>query len=374
MIALARTDTSLLGRWWWTVDRWLITCLLLIIAMGAILVLAASPSVAERIGLDAYHFVRRQFIILPLALTVMFAVSLLSPLQVRRLAAIGFLGCVVLLALTPLVGAEIKGAQRWISLAGMSLQVSEFVKPCLAVISAWMFAEWRRRPEFPGHAVAIALYTAVVGLLLLQPDFGQSVLITLVFIGQFFLAGLPVAWLVATGALGLAGLVGAYFLFPHVTSRVNRFLDPTSGDTYQVDRSLEAFINGGFLGTGPGEGEIKQLLPDAHADFIFSVAGEEFGAITCLLIIVLFGFVVLRGFSRLFADGSLFVLLAGAGLLMQFGLQALVHMASALQLAPAKGMTLPFISYGGSSLIALALAMGMALALTRRRVHEGDGA
>lgn len=374
MIALARTDTSLLGRWWWTVDRWLITCLLLIIAMGAILVLAASPSVAERIGLDAYHFVRRQFIILPLALTVMFAVSLLSPLQVRRLAAIGFLGCVVLLALTPLVGAEIKGARRWVSFAGMSLQVSEFVKPCLAVISAWMFAEWRRRPEFPGHAVAIALYTAVVGLLLLQPDFGQSVLITLVFIGQFFLAGLPVAWLVATGALGLAGLVGAYFLFPHVTSRVNRFLDPTSGDTYQVDRSLEAFINGGFLGTGPGEGEIKQLLPDAHADFIFSVAGEEFGAITCLLIIVLFGFVVLRGFSRLFADGSLFVLLAGAGLLMQFGLQALVHMASALQLAPAKGMTLPFISYGGSSLIALALAMGMALALTRRRVHEGDGA
>ncbi|MED5338147.1 MAG: putative peptidoglycan glycosyltransferase FtsW [Pseudomonadota bacterium] len=374
MIALARTDTSLLGRWWWTVDRWLITCLLLIIAMGAILVLAASPSVAERIGLDAYHFVRRQFIILPLALTVMFAVSLLSPLQVRRLAAIGFLGCVVLLALTPLVGAEIKGARRWVSLAGMSLQVSEFVKPCLAVISAWMFAEWRRRPEFPGHAVAIALYTAVVGLLLLQPDFGQSVLITLVFIGQFFLAGLPVACLVATGALGLAGLVGAYFLFPHVTSRVNRFLDPTSGDTYQVDRSLEAFINGGFLGTGPGEGEIKLLLPDAHADFIFSVAGEEFGAITCLLIIVLFGFVVLRGFSRLFADGSLFVLLAGAGLLMQFGLQALVHMASALQLAPAKGMTLPFISYGGSSLIALALAMGMALALTRRRVHEGDGA
>ena len=214
--------------------------------MGAIMVLAASPSVAERIGLDVYHFVRRQFIILPLALTVMFAVSLLSPLQVRRLAAIGFLGCLVLLALTPLVGAEIKGARRWISLAGMSLQVSEFVKPCLAVISAWMFAEWRRWPSFPVTRWP-SPSTMVVGLLLLQPDFGQSVLITLVFIGQFFLAGLPVAWLVATGALGLAGLVGAYFLFPHVTSRVNRFLDPTSGDTYQVDRSLEAFINGGLL-------------------------------------------------------------------------------------------------------------------------------
>ncbi|MGB1007354.1 MAG: FtsW/RodA/SpoVE family cell cycle protein, partial [Thalassobaculaceae bacterium] len=212
MMGLARTDTSLLGRWWWTVDRWLITCLLLIIAIGAILVLAASPSVAERIGLDAYHFVRRQFVVLPVALAVMFAISMLSPLQVRRLAAIGFLGCLVLLALTPLLGAEIKGARRWISLAGVSLQVSEFVKPCLAVMSAWMFAEWRRRLEFPGHAVAITLYAVVVGLLLLQPDLGQTVLVTLVFVGQFFLAGLPVAWLVATGALGLCGLVGAYFL------------------------------------------------------------------------------------------------------------------------------------------------------------------
>ena len=371
MSSFARTDTSLLGRWWWTVDRWLISTLLLIIALGAILVLAASPSVAERIGLNPYHFVQRQFIVLPVAMALMFAVSLLNPLQIRRLAAIGFVGCLILLTLTPIFGAEIKGARRWLSIGGLSLQVSEFVKPCLAVMSAWMFAEWRRRPEFPGHLIAIALWAVVVGLLLLQPDLGQTVVVTLVWLAQFFLAGLPMAFILAIGVLALCGLSAAYFLFPHVSSRIDRFFDRSSGDTFQIDRSLEAFTNGGLLGTGPGEGEIKQILPDAHSDFIFSVAGEEFGAITCLLIIALFGFVVLRGFSRLFADDNLFVVLAGAGLLIQFGLQALIHMASTLELMPTKGMTLPFISCGGSSLLALALAMGITMALTRRRSNGG---
>ena len=371
MSSFARTDTSLLGRWWWTVDRWLISTVLLIIALGAILVLAASPSVAERIGLNPYHFVQRQFIVLPVAMALMFAVSLLNPLQIRRLAAIGFVGCLILLALTPIFGAEIKGARRWLSIGGLSLQVSEFVKPCLAVMSAWMFAEWRRRPEFPGHLIAIALWAVVAGLLLLQPDLGQTVVVTLVWLAQFFLAGLPMAFILAIGVLTLCGLSAAYFLFPHVSSRIDRFFDRSSGDTFQIDRSLEAFTNGGLLGTGPGEGEIKQILPDAHSDFIFSVAGEEFGAITCLLIIALFGFVVLRGFSRLFADDNLFVVLAGAGLLIQFGLQALIHMASTLELMPTKGMTLPFISYGGSSLLALALAMGITMALTRRRSNGG---
>jgi cell division protein FtsW len=212
----------------------------------------------------------------------------------------------------------------------------------------------------------------VAGLLLLQPDLGQTVVVTLVWLGQFFLAGLPMAFMIGIGVLGALGLVAAYFIFPHVSSRVDRFFDPASGDTFQVDRSLEAFTNGGLFGTGPGEGNIKQILPDAHSDFIFSVAGEEFGAIACLLIIMLFGFVVLRGFSRLFSDDNLFVVLAGAGLLMQFGLQSLIHMASTLELMPAKGMTLPFMSYGGSSLLALALAMGMVVALTRRR-SDGRG-
>ncbi|MBO6562044.1 MAG: cell division protein FtsW [Nisaea sp.] len=367
MSTIARTDTSILGRWWWTVDRWTAGVLLLIILFGALMIFAASPAVAERIGLDSYHFVRRQLMLLPVAAGVLFTCSLMSPLQVRRAATIGFIGCIGLLVLTLMFGAEIKGARRWLSVAGFSLQASEFLKPCFAVVAAWMFAEWRKESGFPGQWIAIALYGLVVSLLLLQPDLGQTVVVSLVWFGQFFLAGLPMILVGGAILLGAGGLVAAYFLLPHVNDRINRFLDPAAGDSYQVERSLEAFRSGGLLGTGPGEGQVKAFLPDAHADFVFSVAGEEFGAIVCLLLIVLFGFVVLRGFARLFSEQSLFVLLAGAGLLAQFGLQSIIHMASALQLMPAKGMTLPFISYGGSSLLALALGMGLMLALTRNR-------
>ncbi|UUX49092.1 putative lipid II flippase FtsW [Nisaea acidiphila] len=367
MSTIARTDTSILGRWWWTVDRWTAGALLLIILFGALMIFAASPAVAERIGLDSYHFVRRQLMLLPVAATMLLACSLLSPLQVRRAAVIGFIGCIGLMVLTLLFGPEIKGAKRWLSIGGFSLQASEFLKPCFAVVSAWMFAEWRKETGFPGQWVAMGLYGLVVSLLLMQPDLGQTVVVSLVWFGQFFLAGLPMMLVGGALLLGAGGLVAAYFLLPHVNDRINRFLDPSAGDSYQVERSLEAFRNGGLLGTGPGEGQVKAYLPDAHADFVFSVTGEEFGAIVCLLLIALFGFVVLRGFARLFAEQSLFVLLAGAGLLAQFGLQALIHMASALQLMPAKGMTLPFISYGGSSLLALALGMGLMLALTRSR-------
>ena len=299
--------------------------------------------------------------------SVMIAVSMLSPLQIRRLATCGLAGSILLLALVPMVGTEIKGAVRWISIAGFSLQPSEFAKPFMAVVTAWMFAEWRRDPAFPGHWVAVGLYGLLVALLMSQPDFGMTVMVSVIWFGQFFLAGLPMIFVGGLAGLGALGAVGAYLVFPHVASRVHRFLDPASGDTYQVDRSLEAFVNGGLLGTGPGEGTVKAYLPDAHADFIFSVAGEEFGGLACLLIIALYAFVVLRGYAKLLSETSLFVLLAAAGLLTQVALQALIHMASAVSLMPAKGMTLPFISYGGSSLLALAFAMGMALALTRRR-------
>ncbi len=367
MSSIARTDTSILGRWWWTVDRWTSGALLLIILFGALMIFAASPSVAERIGLDSYHFVRRQLMLLPVAAGILFVCSLMTPLQVRRIAFVGFIGCLGFMVLTLMFGAEIKGARRWLSIGGFSLQTSEFLKPCFAIVAAWMFSEWRKDNGFPGHWIAVVLYGLVVGLLLMQPDLGQTVIISLVWFGQFFLAGLPMMLVGGIMLCGVGGMVAAYFLFPHVNDRINRFLDPAAGDSYQVDRSLEAFRNGGLLGTGPGEGQVKAYLPDAHADFVFSVTGEEFGAIVCILLISLFAFVVLRGFARLFAEQSLFVLLAGAGLLAQFGLQALIHMASALQLMPAKGMTLPFISYGGSSLLALALGMGLMLALTRSR-------
>lgn len=372
MIYLGRADTSTLGIWWWTIDRWSLMALGLIIAFGAVLILAASPAAGARIGLDGFYLATRQMVYLTLAIGVTFAVSLLSPLWVRRLAVLGFGISLLLLALTLLVGTEIKGASRWIHLAGASVQPSEFVKPFFAVTCAWMFAVQREDQGVPGNAIAIALMATVGGLLLLQPDLGQTVVITAVWGVQFFIAGMPMIWVVSLGFGGLALLVGAYFLLPHVADRIDTFLDPTAGDRYQVNRSLEAFERGGLFGRGPGEGTVKATLPDAHSDFIFAVAGEEFGAIACLIIVGLFAFIVLRGFSRLLQEENVFVLLAATGLLTQFGLQAMINMGSSLHLMPTKGMTLPFISYGGSSLLALALGMGMALALTRRRVDRGD--
>jgi cell division protein FtsW len=367
MILLGRTDTSVIGRWWWTVDRWTMAALAALVAIGALLIMAASPAVAERIGADHFHFVRRQFVFLPPALLVIFGVSLLSPRNVRRLACLGFLGAVVLMALTLVAGQEIKGATRWISLAGISIQPSEFVKPCFAVVAAWMFSEQRLSETFPGNAVAVGLYLLVAALLLLQPDVGMTLVVSSVWFVEFFLAGLPVLWVLIGMIGGLAGLVGAYFTFSHVASRIDRFLDPAAGDTYQVTTALQAFHYGGFFGRGPGEGRVKAVLPDAHTDFIMAVAGEEFGLILCLVVVGLFAFIVLRGFARMLTEENLFILLATSGLLVQFGLQAIINMASTLHLMPTKGMTLPFISYGGSSMLALALGMGMVLAMTRKR-------
>jgi cell division protein FtsW len=372
MTTFARTDTSIVGRWWWTVDRWTLTALACIIGIGAVLILAASPAVATRIHLDNYHFVKRQLVMLPPTFLIMFGMSLMSPIAIRRFATIGMMIGLALLALTLVAGSEIKGARRWISAGGLSLQPSEFVKPCFAVFTAWMFSEQRKELGFPGNLIAIALYVVVLGLLLSQPDLGMAVVVSAMWFAQFFLAGLPMFLVVAFVLAGGFGLVGAYFTFPHVASRIDRFLDPASGDSFQVERSMEAFMNGGLWGRGPGEGTIKSVIPDAHADFIFAVAGEEFGLIACLIIVSLFAFVVLRGFGRLLHETNLFVLLAGTGLLVQFGLQAIINMASSLHLMPTKGMTLPFISYGGSSLLALAMGMGMLLALTRRRYGGAD--
>ena len=371
MSSFARTDTSIVGRWWWTVDRWSLAALALLIGVGILLVLAASPAVAERIGTNSFYFIQRQAIYLPIALVVMFTVSLLSPRDVRRLAVMGFLASILLLAVTPWLGAEIKGARRWLALGPLSLQPSEFVKPTFAVVAAWMFSEQRATETFPGNIISIGLFGLVVGLLLLQPDFGMTLVVTAVWFTQFFMAGLPMFYVVGLCGLGIGMMIGGYLLLPHVASRVDRFLDPSSGDTYQVSTALEAFMNGGLFGVGPGEGRVKDHLPDAHADFIFAVAGEEFGLIACLGIVMLFAFVVLRGFGRMLQERDLFVVLASVGLLAQFGLQALINMGSNLRLMPAKGMTLPFISYGGSSLLALALGMGMMLALTRRRYGAG---
>jgi len=370
MSTLGRTDTSVIGRWWWTVDRWTLAALVTLVAIGAILIMAASPAVAERIGADHLHFVRRQFVFLPPALAVVFAVSLLPPIWVRRLACVGFIGALALMAATLVVGEEIKGATRWISLGGISLQPSEFAKPTFAVVIAWILAEQRLKLDFPGNLIALGLYLAVAALLLLQPDVGMTLVVSAVWFVEFFLAGLPISWVLLSILAGLAGLVGAYFAFAHVAARIDRFLDPSAGEGFQVATALQAFHQGGLFGRGPGEGRVKEILPDAHTDFIMAVAGEEFGLVLCLAVVGLFAFIVLRGFARTLATENLFVLLATSGLLTQFGLQAVINLASTLHLMPTKGMTLPFISYGGSSALALALGMGMVLALTRKRYGQ----
>ncbi len=367
MIAIARTDTSLVGRWWWTVDRWTLAALAAIIAVGAVLTLAASPPVAERLGLDTFHFVRRQFLFLSLGMAIMFVTSFLTPRGVRRMAVACMAVAMALMVAVLLFGPEIKGATRWLMVGSYSIQPSEFVKPGFCVVAAWMFAEQRLDERFPGYAVATGLFVAVAALLLMQPDVGMTMVVATVWAVQFFVAGLPLILVAGIGFVFLAASVGAYFSFSHVQARVDRFLDPAGGESYQVSRSLEAFYNGGWAGRGPGEGRVKEVLPDAHADFIFAVAGEEFGLVLCLVLVALFAFVVLRGFGRVFRDNDLFRLLAVTGLLVQFAVQAIINMASNINLIPPKGMTLPFVSYGGSSTLAVAIGMGMVLALTRDR-------
>ena len=373
MMLVARNDTSVVGRWWWTVDRWTLGAVLVIMAVGVMLTMAASPPAAERIGAESFHFVRRQLVFLPVALLALLAISMASPRMIRRLAMVTFAVSILALAATYVVGPEIKGARRWLSVPGFgTLQPSEFVKPSLAVITAWFFAERKANPRFPGYILAGAAAALSVGLLIGQPDLGMTVVVVAVWAGQLFLAGMPM-WVAGVGAvLAATGIATAYVMFSHVQSRFDRFLNPESGDDYQVRTALDAILNGGLFGRGPGEGTVKAQLPDAHTDFVMAVAGEEMGLVACLFVLSLFAFVVLRSLLRSMRESSLFIALAAAGLTLQFGLQAAINMASTFKLMPAKGMTLPFISYGGSSAIAMALAVGMLLALTRERAGTGE--
>jgi cell division protein FtsW len=366
---MSRAERTPLSEWWWTVDRFLLFGFAALMVLGIVLSLAGSPPVAERIGLPPFHFVDRQVLFLIPSAIAMVGISFLDARQVRRLALVAFAVSFVLMMATLVIGPEIKGAHRWIAVGPLAIQPSEFVKPAFVVLAAWLFAEGARRRDVPGHLFSIMLFVAVVGVLVIQPDFGQTLLISLVWGLMFFMAGLRFRWMVGLGGVGLGGLFFAYKLVPHVRIRIDRFLNPDSGDTFQVDRALESFVSGGWLGKGPGEGTVKRVLPDAHTDFIFAGTAEEFGSIACVLLLALFGTLVMRGLSHALREDDGFVRLATAGLTMLFGLQAAINMAVNVHLMPAKGMTLPFISYGGSSLLSLALAAGMLLALTRKRPH-----
>ncbi len=368
---LDRTDRSLVGVWWWTVDKWLLASALLLMTLGVILVMAASPAVASLINLSSQHFILRQLIYLMPALVVMILVSMLELRPIRALSLIGTAVMIGLMVLAILAGSEIKGATRWISIAGFTIQPSEFAKPLFAIVSAWLLTLWREGQDFPGWALSTGLAAAIIAILVAQPDIGMTVLILLTWGFQMFLAGMPMMFVIGATAMAPIGFGLAYMYMPHVKLRVNKFLD---GGSWQVERAMESFAQGGYFGVGPGDGTIKLNLPDAHSDFIFAVAAEEYGALICLVLLCLYAFIILRGFARALSGEGLFCLIATASLVMQFGVQASIHMASSVNLIPTKGMTLPFISYGGSSLLASGLTMGLILALTRKRTGYNPSA
>jgi cell division protein FtsW len=365
----ARTDRSAIGQWWWTVDKLLLAGVTALIILGVMLSFASSPAASARIGFDGpFHFTIRQSIYAGVAAVILVAVSMMSPKGVRRVAAFTYLTSVMVLLALPLVGHSAKGAQRWLQFGGFSLQPSEFVKPALVVLAAWMFAEGQKSKKVPGVTIAFGLYLLVVALLLIQPDIGQTVLITAVFGTTFFMGGVPLKWILGLGAIAVPGLLSTYFLFDHVASRVQKFLTPETVDTHrQIDRASEAIAAGGLFGRGPGEGVMKRLVPDLQTDFIYSVGAEEFGLVFSICLIGLFAFVALRGLRRSMRLTDPFEQVASAGLFVLFGLQSVINVAVNLNLMPTKGMTLPFISYGGSSMLAMGLTLGFALALTRRR-------
>jgi cell division protein FtsW len=367
MSMVSRAERTFVNDWWWTIDRLLLAALGALMVSGLVFLMAGGPPVAERLGLSTFHFVNRQVAYLVPTIAVLMAVSFLSLRHVRRLALLVYVAGIALCILALQFGPEIKGAHRWIGLGGFGIQPSEFVKPAFVVLAAWAFTEGARRKDMPGSILALLLLPATIVPLILQPDFGQTVLVTLVWCGMFFVAGLHWFWIFGFGGAGLVGIGAAYQFMPHVRGRIERFFDKSSGDSFHVDTAMESFAKGGWFGKGPGEGSVKRILPDAHTDFIFAVTAEEFGIIVCLAVLLLFAFIVLRGLILARRNENSFCKLAAMGLLLMFGLQACINMAVNVSLMPAKGMTLPFISYGGSSLLSLALGMGFVIALTRRR-------
>lgn len=364
---LSRAQRTPIGEWWWTVDRLTLAAIGALMLAGVVLSLAASPPVAGRLGLDPFYFVNRHIFFLLPSIAVMLGVSFLNPRQVRRLSLLIFVASLILVAATPVLGPEIKGARRWLVLAGVSIQPSEFLKPAFVIIVAWLFGESAKRPDMPANTLSLALLLTVIALLVLQPDFGQTMLIALVWSALFFMAGMRVVWVFGIAGLAGAGLLGAYYTVPHVARRIQRFIDPASGDTFNIDIATESFMRGGWFGKGPGEGTVKRLLPESHTDFVFAVAAEEFGIALCLVIVALFAFIVVRMLLRAMRNDDPFTRFAASGLTILFATQSAINMAVNLHLMPAKGMTLPFISYGGSSMISIAYGMGMLLALTREQ-------
>lgn len=369
-----RVGEAILPKWWRTIDRGSLFCILILFSIGILLGLAASPPLAAKNGFEAFHYVKRQAVFGGLALLAMVVTSMMTPKLVRRLSVIGFLAAFVSIALLPQFGTDFgKGAVRWYSLGFASIQPSEFLKPGFVVVSAWMLAASQEINGPPGRFWSLVLMMVCCGMLIFQPDFGQACIVFFGWAVMYFVAGAPMALLLALAGLAVAIGVVAYGHSEHFARRIDGFLYPDFDPTSQLGYATNAIREGGILGVGVGEGQVKWSLPDAHTDFIIAVAAEEFGLVMVLIIIALYMSIVVRTLLRLMRERDPFIRLAGTGLACIFGIQAFINLGVAVRLLPAKGMTLPFVSYGGSSLIAGGIAVGMLLAFTRTRAQGEIG-
>ncbi len=364
-----RRHLSFFRKWWLDIDKINFLIVIGIIVFGLIMTASSSPMVAKKIDVEKFFFVKKQLVFAFVALILLVTISLLDQEKIKIFSLIGLSITLALLILVLLFGSEAKGAKRWISFAGFTLQPSEFAKTFFVVFNAFIlqrlhFEKWQVK-----YGISASLYLVIITLLLLQPDFGMTLTLTMLWVSQLFIYGLPLPVIYILGAVGAVGGLFAYITFPHVEDRINKFLD--SGEkNYQADRSIDAFVNGSFLGTGPGNGEVKKFVPDAHTDFIFAVVGEEYGAISCAIILIIFVYLITRIIKRALDEEDIFVYLALCGLMLQFTMQVIVNVGVSLRLLPTKGMTLPFISYGGSSMLSMAICFGLILVLTKQKYHN----
>ena len=360
---ITRSDRSNLALWWWTIDRYLLTSFFILMMFGILLVMASSQHLAENLNIHSHYFTIRHILYGALSIPIIIFFSILDERQTKMICIFGITITTLLLFVILFDGEKIKGAQRWFFIGGLSFQPSEIGKPLYVVFNAWLLSLWVQKTQFPGWMWSIASIILISSLLLLQPDLGMTIVMMFTWGFQLFITGIPLIIIVCLIMAFPIFMIFSYQHFNHVKIRIDNFLE---GKTYQVSKSLQSFESGGFWGKGPGEGFYKKSLPDAHSDFVFAVAAEEYGALICSVIIIIYALIIIRSFYYTIQHNNLFFILAVGGLAFQLGFQSLIHMASNTDLIPTKGMTLPFLSYGGSSLLASAITAGIILSLTKR--------
>lgn len=364
---LQKTRRKIQATWWSTIDKPLFIAFASLLIIGFALVMAASPTVAKRINVGSFHFVYRQFVYMLVGCTIMIWLTTLQVTSARRVAILGFFACFILLILVDFMGFETKGSKRWIYLGHISIQPTEVLKPFFAVLIAWLLTRKYRDENFPGFTASFAVCAIINLFIIRQPDFSMVINIVAIWFTQMMVAGFSMYIVILIGLLGIAGIVAGYFLLDVVKIRIDTFIGKGGADNYQTTKSIDAFKSGGIFGQGPGQGKVKEFIPDCHTDFIFPVAAEELGLIFALLLIGIFTFITLRGYFRLIGEKDMFVITAVSGLIMIIFFQAAINMGVAVNLFPNTGMTLPFISYGGSSMVSICVTAGLILCFLRKR-------